>query len=65
MTLTREQKADALIHWAKTGELRGCWCRYPREDRNNWNVSVRDLEGLPNPVWDILYCPVCGVKLAD
>ena len=65
MKLTRSQKADALIHWARTGELRGCWCKYPRKERNNWNVSVRGPEGLPNPVWDIIYCPVCSKFLDD
>ena len=37
-----------------------CWCEYPRGRRNNWNVSVRDKEGLPNFMWNIAYCPVCS-----
>lgn len=37
-----------------------CWCSYPQEVRNNWNVSVRDKEGVPNLVWKIVCCPVCG-----
>jgi hypothetical protein len=42
-----------------------CWCEYRRDVRNNWNVSIREPGGLPNPVWDIEYCPVCGKKLED
>jgi len=40
-----------------------CWCKYPFEKRNNWNVSVKDKEGLPCPTWKIIYCPVCGKVL--
>ena len=65
MPLTREQKADVLIHLARGGELKGCWCNYSRERRNNYNVSVRDPNGVPDPVWEILYCPHCGEKLTD
>ena len=36
-----------------------CWCEYPYRKRNNWNVSVQDKEGLPNPTWPITFCPVC------
>ncbi len=42
-----------------------CWCEYDRGRRNNYNVSVRDDEGYPNPVWTIKFCPVCGKKMED
>jgi len=45
------------------GEKLKCWCEYSKERRNNWNVSIIGKDGLPTPVWDIIYCPVCGGKL--
>lgn len=40
--------------------MKKCWCKYPFDKRNNWNVSAQDKEGAPNHVWPIKYCPVCG-----
>ncbi len=42
-----------------------CWHEYSKKLRNNWNVSVRDREGLPYRVWDIKYCPACGKKIKE
>ena len=42
-----------------------CWCEYPEEERNNWNVSIRGPDGIPDPVWDFTFCPVCGRKLNE
>ena len=39
-----------------------CWCEYSMEERNNYNVSVKDVDGVPTYVWSITYCPVCGRK---
>jgi len=66
-------KADALIHVARYGNMPKhikcphgvCWCEYPKEKRNNWNVSIIGKDGLPEPVWDIIFCPVCSRKLED
>jgi len=64
-------RADALIHVARYGNMPKkiecshglCWCAYPKDKRNNWNVSVQDTEGVPDPVWEIVFCPICGRKL--
>ena len=46
-------------------EKKKCWCGYSNRERNNWNVSVKDREGLPNFVWNIAYCPVCGKPMKE
>ena len=46
-------------------EKERCWCDYPVAERNNWNVSIRGPDGLPNPVWSFTFCPVCGRSLND
>lgn len=42
-----------------------CWCEYDRGRRNNYNVSVKNNEGYPDPVWTIKFCPICGKKMED
>lgn len=47
------------------GKKEKCWCEYDKNSRNNWNVSVKDREGIPSRVWEVEYCPVCGKKMEE